>query len=483
MLARGLTRLTGGVQAWQRAAVNRQVMAAALTVGAMTCVLKLVVAGRELAVAYRLGTGDSVDAFIIAFLAPSFAINVQIAALAAALMPTFIGVRDREGHEAARRLGESALLAVIVMLAVTSVLLLLLADPLTRALGSGFGAEKLALTRHLFYLLVPVVLLQGLVRFWGTLINASHRFALVAVAPMTTPLVTILAVLLTTRPGAGPLVVGVVGGSALELALVLTLARRLGLLVRPRWHGFDAPTRRVIGQYLPTMLGALTSGASVMVDQSMAAMLAPGSVASLTYGGKLVALVLALSATPISTAILPYLARLAAARDARHLRQTLIGWLGIVLLVSVPLAGLMFQFSTTIVRLFFERGAFDARDTALVSQIQSFYALEIPFYLAGVLGARVLNAMSLNQVTAMVGVMNFTGNIVFNLIFMRWLGLPGIALATSAVYLVSSVVILAVVRLRIRQMGSTPAVPVAVPAGPAPPALRRPRWSAPGGGP
>ena len=49
--------------------------------------------GRELAVAYQFGTGDALDAFIIAFLPASFAIDVQIAAFSAALMPTFIRVR------------------------------------------------------------------------------------------------------------------------------------------------------------------------------------------------------------------------------------------------------------------------------------------------------------------------------------------------------------------------------------------------------
>jgi putative peptidoglycan lipid II flippase len=460
MIAAMPARLLRRAAGWQRAAVNRRVMAAVLTVGAATLALKLVVAGRELAVAYRFGTSDALDAFIIAFLAPSFAINVQIAAFSAALMPTFIRVQGQEGEAAARRLAESTLLAACVMLVATSFLLLLFDEPLLRLLTSGFSPEKQALTLRLFHLLLPVILAQGLVKFYGTLINARRRFGLVAAVPLATPVLTVLLLLAAGRADAELLVAGVVGGALIELGLLLPLCRRLGLLVLPRWHGLEPATRKVVGQYLPTMLGALTGGTALMIDQGMAAMLGSGSVATLSYGGKVIALVLAFSARPLSTAILPYLAELAAARDGQQLKRTFHGWLCLTVLLAIPLAAALFLFSEPIVRLLFERGAFTAEDTMLVARIQALYALQIPFYLAGVLGARVLNALSLNQVTAVIGVLNCTTNIVFDYVLMQWLGLPGIALATSCVYLCSCLVILAVVHHRLGQMcRATPVVP------------------------
>lgn len=430
---------------WRGSDVNRRILSALVTVGLATLGLKLAALGRELAVAYRFGTGDALDAFIIAFLPASFAINVQIAAFSAALMPTFIRIGRGEGHAAARRVAESALLGALVMLAGTSLLLLVLDEWLLGLLTGGFAPEKRALTIDLFHLVLPVILLQGLVKFYGTLINARHRFGLVAAVPMATPLLTMALLVAIGRPDPSLLVCGVVAGAALELALLLPMARRLDLLVLPRWHGLDAATRRVMTQYCPIMVGALTGGSALMIDQGMAAMLDPGSVATLSYGGKLIALLLAFTARPLSAAMLPFLADLAATNDAVRLRQTFYGWLALLVAASLPIVALLWLFSTSIVRLMFERGAFTAEDTALVAAIQALYALQIPFYLAGALGSRVLNALSLNQVTAAIGLLNCVANIVFDYLFMQWLGLPGIALATSAVYLCSSGVILAVV--------------------------------------
>lgn len=420
-------------------------MGALLTVGIATVGMKAAAIGRELTVAYQFGTGDALDAFIIAFLPASLAINVQIAAFSAALMPTFIRVGRDEGHAAARRVAESALLGAVIMLFGTSLLLLMLDERLVGLLTSGFTSEKRALAISLFQLVLPVILLQGLVKFYGTLINARHRFGLVAAVPMATPLLTMALLVAIGRPDPSLLVYGVVVGAALELALLLPLARRLDLLVLPRWHGLDTATRRVMTQYFPIMVGALTGGTALMIDQGMAAMLGPGSVATLSYGGKLIALLLAFTARPLSAAMLPFLADLAATNDAVRLRQTFYGWLGLLVTASLPIVAVLWLFSTPIVRLMLERGAFTAEDTAVVALVQALYALQIPFYLAGALGSRVLNALSLNQVTAVIGVLNCIANIVFDFVFMRWLGLPGIALATSAVYLCSSVLILAVV--------------------------------------
>ena len=452
MLALTYHRLIQSFGSWRKAEINRNILGALLTVGVATFALKLTAIGRELAVAYQFGTGDALDAFIIAFLPASFAINIQIAAFSAALMPTFIRIRREEGAAPARRIAESTLLAATVMLVATSAVLLALDERLIGLLTAGFSPEKRALTIGLFHLLLPVIVIQGLVKFYGTLLNAQRRFGLVAAVPMATPLLTVLLLLGIGQPDPELLVAGVVGGAVIELALLLPLAHRLDLLVLPRWHGLEPATRKIMAQYFPIMLGALTGGTAMMVDQGMAAMLDPGSVATLSYGGKLIALLLAFSARPLSAALLPFLAELAAASDGRRLRQTFQSWLLLTVTASLPIVAVLWLLSEPIVRLLFERGAFTAEDTALVATIQQLYALQIPFYLAGVLGSRVLNALSLNRVTAMIGVLNLSTNIVFDYVFMLWLGLPGIALATAAVYFCSSLVIIAVVHRRLAHM-------------------------------
>ena len=65
-----------------------------LVVVTMTILVKLVAAVKEIVVAGYFGTAEVIDAFLIAFLLPTFAVNVLAGSFSSAMMPTYIRVRD-----------------------------------------------------------------------------------------------------------------------------------------------------------------------------------------------------------------------------------------------------------------------------------------------------------------------------------------------------------------------------------------------------
>src|SRR5258708_7130676 len=113
------------VAGWLQGSVNRRIFAAALTVGGLAIVVKLVSTSKELAVAYRFGTGDAVDAFLIAILIPQLVVNVVAGSLPPAFTPVYIQVRENEGPAAARRLVGSAVAASSVLALLVGLALLL----------------------------------------------------------------------------------------------------------------------------------------------------------------------------------------------------------------------------------------------------------------------------------------------------------------------------------------------------------------------
>ena len=82
-------------------------------------------------------------------------------------------------------------------------------------------------------------------------------------------------------------------------------------------------------------------------------------------------------------------------------------------------------------------GAFSATDTLLVSRVQALLALQMPFYVFGILGVRLVSALKENSTLMVLGLVNAVVNVVFNYVFMKSMGVAGIALSTSFVYLFS----------------------------------------------
>src|SRR6266516_6913501 len=138
---------------WRERSVNTRIFAAMVTVGGFTLLVKFTAAAKELVVAYQFGTSDALDAFLIAFLLPGFAISLVAGSLNAALIPTQIQGREHEGQEAAQRLSSSIMLSSAGLLVAVSVVSALVASYILPVLASGFSAEKLALTTSLYYVL------------------------------------------------------------------------------------------------------------------------------------------------------------------------------------------------------------------------------------------------------------------------------------------------------------------------------------------
>jgi putative peptidoglycan lipid II flippase len=176
----------------------------------------------------------------------------------------------------------------------------------------------------------------------------------------------------------------------------------------------------------------------VLVDQSMAAMLESGSVATLNYANKVVAMILGISSMAIGTAVLPHFSRLIASENWSEVRYTFRTYTRLIIMVTIPATLILFYLSEPITKLLFERGAFTSQDTQLVAQTQAYYLLQLPFYVLGILGVRLISAMAKNKVLMHISFVNLIINIIGNYFFMQYLGVAGIALSTAIVYALST---------------------------------------------
>jgi putative peptidoglycan lipid II flippase len=266
---------------------------------------------------------------------------------------------------------------------------------------------------------------------------------------MGLPLASIAALLfLGQSQGIAALALGTVVGFVLHLGVLSYGLRRQKLAVWPRWHGMTPSLRRVLRLYLPTMGGAALLSSTTLVDQAMATLLAPGSVATLTYGNRIVAFVLSVLSQALAIAVLPYFAEMVTARDWRGLRHSLRSYAGLLGVASVALTALGVVCSPLLVQLLFQRGEFTAADTRLVSQVQQMYLLQIPFVTLGVLFARLLSALQANRYLLWGNAISFVVNITLDYLLIQVMGIAGIALSTALVFL-GSCIYLAVTATRV----------------------------------
>ena len=416
----------------QKSETFRSVLHAATTVAVFSAAVKLIATAKEFVLAGVYGRSDAMDAFLIAFMVPNLLINLFAESMNQALIPTLVRVRIQEGRERAQQLLAHSMMRLALLLVCASVAMAVLAPIAFPLIASKFAAPKLALSIRMFYALLPVVLFSGIASNCAAVLNTLRRFAIPALAPALMPLAMIAcAVLLGNQFGIWAIVYGTLLGTAAYALLMAWLMNRHGYRFALRWAGYSAAAREVARQYGPVLLSSVVASGGLLADQVMAAILPTGSVSALVYAGRFPSVVLTLLAGAIASALTPHFSELVAEKDWDGCRKSLRHWTRIVAAVSVPVAITLVAGAPLIVRLTLQHGVFGERDTAAVTPVMIMYALQIPFFAISRVYYRFVLAMRRTDLILYCGILNLILDIVLNLLLMRWMGLAGIALATS----------------------------------------------------
>ena len=433
--------------------VGRQILHAARSIGLSTIGVKFVSLWSTIVVASFFGTGDDREAFLMAFLLPSVSIMVISGAAKSAMIPTYVRVLRQHGTAAAQALFSRVLLLAIGLLLFVATGLAVVLPLVLPILASGFDQSKQILTARLAYLLLPAIVAKGIGTLYGAALNAHHRFALVAAAPVMAP-ISMIALLVwwpdpSTRVYA--MAVGTVVGVFAELAVLGWALKSRGMSLLPWWRDSGREARQIALQFLPLLAGAVMMSATDFVDRSMAASLSPGSLAALDYGNRLVIVILGVVSGAVGTAVLPHFSTLVQQRNWRELRFLLKVFGACLFVLMAVVAVLVVLLSETLIRVGLGRGAFTDGDVELVAVVQAAYALQMPFYVCGIMFVRVIASLTAGYVLAVGSCLNLALNVALNIAFMELWGVTGIALSTVCVYVFSGAFIMTMAYRLLRQ--------------------------------
>lgn len=389
---------------------------------------KLAGAAKEMAVAWRYGVGQEVDAYLFVLNLVGWPVGVWFSVLTVVLVPLAARIRQDASEELPRFRSELFGLASLLGLAIGLVFWIGL-SLLLRSSWTGLPGATVALASRAaapLVLLIPLGLLVSLFSAW-MLVAGRHANTLLEGAPA---LVLLLALLVFRGGGVEPLVWGTVVGTVLQMLCLALLLARGGDIERPAftWRSPQWPAFR---QGFGIMLaGSALMSLMLIIDQFFAARMGTGAIATLSYANRILALILSLGATAVTRGTLPVFSRAQAGGGAQpdllagHWVRLLFG-AGIVALV----AG--WWLSPWMVQVVFERGAFTAADSVAVSDILRFGLIQLPFYFASLVLVALVVSQRRYHVIFAVGALNLAVKVVANALIVPALGLRGLMLSTS----------------------------------------------------
>ncbi len=418
---------------------------------------------RDVVLAWVIGAGPIADAFFIALRIPNhFRALFAEGAFNSAFVPTYAGTLEREGQERALAFAGAILAGLVALQFVILAAAEIWTRPLLVLLTPGFEADPVlgTLTTALTRITFPYLLCVTVVTVYGAVLNAHHRYAAAAGAPVLFNVAIVGCVLLAALlPGvrateaAWGAAIGVALAGVFEWILLARAAGRAGLALRPRMPRFSGETATFLKRLGPATIGSGAAQIAMFVDTILAAALPKGAVSAMYYADRLYQLPIGVIAIAVGTVLLPDLSRRFAAGDvagAKRAQRRAMGWsLGLTL----PFVVVFLAIPELLVHIAFARGAFDAAATARAAATLSAYGVGLP---AIVLMRSVVPGFHARGDTRTPMWIAFAGiavNVALKFVLSDRFDVSGLAIATSVGAWVNLVLLVIVQRRRDRTSG------------------------------
>jgi putative peptidoglycan lipid II flippase len=412
-----------------------------------------------LAAFFGASGGIEMDAFHVAFRIPNLLRDLFAeGAMTAAFVPTFTRTLTTEGRDAAWRLGNLVINALLIITGSIVVVGILFASPITHAFAPWFADTpgKLELTTELTRIMLPFLATVAVAVAMMGMLNSLRRFFIPALSPAMFNVATILCAftLVPAMPqfGLRPIVaiaVGTILGGIGQIALQWPVLRREGFRYQPIIDFKDPKLLEVLRLMGPGTLGLAAVQINVFVNTYLATSQQQGSVSWLNYAFRLMYLPIGLFGVSIATAALPDIARRANEGDTAGMQRTISSALRMMLMLNVPATIGLIALAQPIVALLLERGNFRPYDTTATAAALIFYSPGLLGYSAVKIASPSFYSLRDSRTPVIVSVIAVLINLTINLILVRVMGYRGLALGTALAALVNAGALLWLLRRRL----------------------------------
>ncbi len=367
-------------------------------------------------------------------------------------MPVFSESIEKDTPERYRELVSSLLSAMLLLFGALTLFgvlliplfpdLLDLLRPLTNQPPK--DAEQLAATVRLMQWTFPYLFLIGLAVFAMAPLFTVNRYATPAWSPALLNVALIACCVLLYNRFENPswaLVAGVWLGGLLQLAVMFGSMRRHAGVAWPNFHLRDPGILKVAFLLGPVIVGQAAGEVNKLVDSMFAYSLEHGTVRALFYANRLIHLPLAIFGIAVSVAILPAISRAAARKADGEIHDTLLhGLRQTFFLVGPAMVGLM-VLAPPIVRLLFERGEFGPEATLRTAAALRYYAVGLIAFAWVKVCVQGFYAEQNTKTPVIVASGSMLLNILLNCVLVGPMGFRGLALSTSAAFIVNFVLL------------------------------------------
>ena len=409
-------------------------------IAVLTIISKVFGFWRDLAIAGTYGASMVSDAFLAACAIPSFSLILlggvggPFHTATIAFFSKHINNFEVEIPENSLKVFNAFITFTVLVFGVFTVLCYFFPEPILRFILRQAEDNYISTAVVHLKIMSPVVLIGGVVGILYGIANVYKEFITPSLGPIFVSLSIIIALFIfPADPTGNVLAWGFLIGAIGQLLFQLPSLLKNKVIYRPNFCFLTSDIYKINEILFPAILSTTIGQTNVYIDMFFTSGLEEGAWSAISYSNRLYQFPAGILITAFLVPLFPMFSNFVGQQDWDSLKKYFNKGIATLWFLAFPICMFIFLFSKDAIYLLFQRGAFDAQDTLMVTKVLLFLSISIIPYVARDTLTRVFYSFNDSRTPFMVAMGAIMVKVLMNILCVDKFGLAGITLSTTIV--------------------------------------------------
>lgn len=387
---------------------------------------------RELSLAYFFGASSLTDAYIVAFSIPTVIFGIIGLGIMNGYIPIYNQIKEISGNEMSKKFTIN--FSNIMMLLCFFVFLFgfLFSPYLVKLFSYGFDKDTLEkaslFTKISLFSIFPIML----VAIFSGYLQLNNKFFAVAFIGVPTNLLYIIGTYVSYKNNNFLLLVFFTNFALFfQFIFLCPFIFKTGYRHNFKINIHDKNLHQLLILSIPIILGTSLEQINILIDRTVASNLGSGAITILNYAGKLNGAILSLSIIAILNILFPKFSSLVSQNNIEKLKEQVKYIINMIFIFAFPIMFGIIILSKEISMFIFGRGNLDKNLVLTIAKCLSYYSLCFVALCLRDLSTKIFYSFKNSRTPVINSSIGIILNIILNIVLSKYLGVSGIALATS----------------------------------------------------
>ncbi|MEE3892699.1 murein biosynthesis integral membrane protein MurJ [Priestia megaterium] len=428
--------------------MHKNIKIASILVMGMTLIGKGISLIRDILITSNYGASYISDAYNVSYTLVIIIFGLINSALYNTLIP-FLSEEYEKGKEQLFCFLNKVTTFLILIGITIIIVCLCFNNTLVNILAPDLSSRAHELAVKLVYLSVLSILFLILNSIYSATLRVYGHYFLPSIGSALFAIPSIFYLFFHHNPEIEGLVLTTVLGFALQTLVQIPFLIKKGYKYSLSFSLLDPKLKKMCILMPPILFSSGLVQINTIFDNMMASKFPEGSITILSVASKVNGIVFTVIGTSLLTVIYPILTKEFVSEDRSRYRNSIQQTINLVIAIMLPILLFIIVFREEVISMLFLRGDFDQKSVYLTAKVLLCYLAGLIFFVLRDLISFAFYAAKDTTTPLKISVISITINIVLNFILSNYLGLVGIALATSLAAMINYFLLLYKFKMKI----------------------------------